>query len=476
MYKQYINGKMVDGKGKPMDVTNPADGSVVGTVGAATGAQAVEALEAAQTAFATWSKTTMNERVEWLLKFRDAVLAEKEYIVDLLSAESGKPYLTACDDFDWMMRSCQFYAEEVRRVYGTSMNEFSVPYGGTYHVIEKRPLGVVVGHLAWNYPIGNAGLKICPTIVSGCCCVLKPSSQTPLATLYLGEIAARIGLPAGVINIISGPAAELGTALNSSKIPKMITLIGSSDTGRQVQLEGSSSIKRYSLELGGNAPVIVMPDCDIEEAAAATVRMKTSNTGQMCTDYNRIYVHESIYEKFTQLVLEGVKKVPIGSMRDEGRVMGPMINRGARDRMFELIDDAKAKGAKLLYGGEIPKGLEAGNFITPTLLVDCNDDMLVAAEEIFGPIIALQPYTDFEAALKAAINTEYGLTSYLWGHDARAIYRAFEVFESGEILINGARGGSHLPHVGIKQSGVGCDSSLWSLDEYYDLKRLSMIP
>jgi succinate-semialdehyde dehydrogenase/glutarate-semialdehyde dehydrogenase len=475
MFKQYINGKMVDGKGKPLEVYNPADGSVVDTVGAATAAQAIEALEAAQAAFKTWSKTTMDERVDWLLKFRDAIQAEREYIAELLSAESGKPFMGAMGDLGWCMSSLKFYSEEVRRVYGTSIPHYNTPYGATYHFVEKRPLGVVVGHLAWNFPLGNAGLKIGPSIVSGCTCVLKPSSQTPLATLYLGQIAEKIGLPAGIVNIIAGPAAELGTALNTSKIPKMLTLIGSSETGRQVMTEGASSIKRYSLELGGNAPAIMLPDCDVEKAAKATVGIKTANTGQVCVDYNRIYVHESIYKQFTEYVLEAVKNVKLGSGRDSG-VMGPMINRAARDRMFDLIKDATSKGAKLLYGGEIPEGFEKGNFITPALLVDVNDSMLVSKEEIFGPIIPLQSYSDLDEALKLAIDSDYGLTSYIWGHDANAIFKAFEVFESGEVIVNGAGGGSHVPHVGIKQSGVGCDQSFFSLDEYYDIKRLSMVP
>ncbi|MGE4485439.1 MAG: aldehyde dehydrogenase family protein [Oscillospiraceae bacterium] len=477
MYKQYLNGRMVDGLGKPFNVYNPATGETIDTVGAATAAQALEALDCAKAAFKKWSKeTTMDERVAWLRKYFQAISAEKEHILDLLMSETGKPYETALEDWGHLVNNFNFYAEEIRRVYGVSLPSYNTPYGETYHIVEKRPLGVIVGHLAWNYPLLNASLKICPTIVSGCTCVLKPSSQTPLATLYLGEIAEKIGLPAGVVNILAGPAAELGHALNTSRIPSMITLIGSDETGRHIQMEGSSSIKRYSLELGGIAPLIVMEDADLDFAAKNIVTMKCSNTGQMCIDYNRIYIHESIYGTLCAKILEEVKKIKVGCGRDEGYVMGPLINRGSRDRMFELIDDALKGGAKLLYGGTVPRGYEAGNYIWPTLLVDVKDTMRVSNEEIFGPIIPLQPYSDYEKALQMAIDSDYGLTSYLFGHDARAIARAFEVFESGEVFVNGPGANSHLPHVGARQSGVGCDMSFWSLEEYFQLKRLSINP
>lgn len=477
-FKQYINGQLVDGAGASKDVLNPADDSVAGSYLLATADQATEALEAAQKAFKTWSKTPLNERIDWLNKFREAIIAEKEYIIDLLSAESGKPYTTAMGDFMWSMGSLQFYAEEVRRVNGTTFADERSSNGGVYHVVEHRPIGVVVGHLAWNYPLGNAGLKLGPSIASGCCCILKPSSDTPLATLYLGEIAHKIGLPAGVVNIISGPSGEVAKTLNESKIPRMLTLIGSSETGRQVMKEGSTSIKTYSLELGGCAPVIIMPDADIELAASNTVGMKTSNTGQMCTDYNRIFVHEDIYDEYVSLVKEKIAHVKLGAMRDSTSEfrMGPMITRAARDRALGLVKDAVQKGAKLLYGGNIPAGREAGNWIEPTMLVDVTEDMIVYQEEIFAPIISIIKFNDLDKALEMAVDTPFGLTSYLYTHDSRVIAKCFEAFESGEVSVNGAGGGSFMPHAGIKESGIGCDSSKWSLMEYYNFKRLDMKP
>ena len=284
------------------------------------------------------------------------------------------------------------------------------------------------------------------------------------------------GFPAGVINIISGPAAEVGKTLNSSSIPKLITLIGSSETGLQIMREAATSVKKYSFELGGNAPVVVMDDADLDAVAANIVAKKVGFAGQTCVNYNRIYVHEKIYQALCAKVAEELRKVRLGKWRDEGYIMGPMINRKARDRMFELIEDAVQKGATLVMGGEIPAGFEAGSYITPALLVDVTDDMRVSTEEIFGPVIPMQPFKTLDEAIEKANNTIYGLSAYYFGHRAQEISKAFEGMDAGEIFINGAYGTEQTPHAGVKQSGVGCDKSHWSLDEYYDFKYCSMIP
>lgn len=477
MIKQYINGQLVDGKGAVIDVIDPATGKAFTSFPGATGGQAREALEAAKAAFSAWSWTPLDERVGWLRKYTQAILEEKEHIVDLLSQETGKPYAEACYDFDWGISSLTFFAEEIRRVTGTTYSDYGGRRGDFYHLVDRRPLGVVVGHLAWNYPLGNVALKIGPTIASGCCCVLKPSSQTPVATLYLGEIMRKIGLPAGVVNIIAGPSGELGEALNSSPIPKMITLIGSSETGRQVMAQGATSVKTYSLELGGNAPCIIMEDGDVETAARLAVASQVSNSGQTCIGYNRIYVHESRYEEFCQKAIEGLKKVTLGAGRDPGEVvMGPLINKRERDRVLGLIEEAKAKGAKVLFGGDIPAGFEQGAYMSPTLVADVTEDMRISREEIFGPVLSVRPYSDFEDVLQKANDTQAGLTSYLFGHDARAISRAYEVLEFGELYVNGFSTGPMLPHTGMRESGVGCDASKWGLEEYFSLKRLSLKP
>ena len=477
MYQQYINGQLVPGQGVPMQVLDPANNSVIAEIASASREQCRQALEAARDAFHGWAATPIGERAQWLDRLIDAVMEEKEKIAELLSAESGKPYKTAMEDLYGFEDYARYYVHEARRMDGTTVYSPNKSYGELYHMVERRPLGVVVAHIAWNYPIAMAALKIGPAMVAGDPLIVKPASDTPLATLYLGEVAARIGLPKGVLNILCGPSGVVAEELNTSTIPSMITLIGSSETGRRAMAQASStSIKRFSMELGGNAPVIVMPDADLDFAAQHCVAFKCDNAGQICTNYNRIYVHEQVYEEYLAKVQEKLQAVKCGSKHDEGYIMGPMITRAARDRMFDLIRDAQERGATLVCGGNIPEGLGSGNFITPALLRDVTEDMRVSREEIFGPIIAVRKFSDLDDALHKANDTDLGLASYFFGHDARDIAKAFETLETGDVYINGANGGSHTPHIGMKQSGIGCDQSRWSLEEYFQLKRVSLVP
>lgn len=475
--KMYIGGQLVDGQGLEIEVQNPADGTVITVMKGASAAQAEEALTAAQKAFRTWSRTSVDERIEWMKRFQEEIYKDIDLLAELNSKESGKPYADAKDDVETAAALLTYYGDEARRMFGTAIPDKAAADHGVYHIVTHRPRGVVAAHLAWNYPLENLGLKLAPAMASGCTIVLKPSSQTCLASLHFGEIAKRIGLPEGVVNIVTGRSQEVGKALNESTIPSMITMIGSSKSGLQVMREGATSIKNYSLELGGNAPAIIMGDCgdELEDIAMNIVATKASNAGQDCIGYNRIFVHESLYERFLALAASYMDRVTPGSWKDEGDIiMGPMISRKARDRMLSLIEDAKAKGAALVKGGEIPAGKEAGNFVTLALLRDVDDTMRCSQEEIFGPIISVRPYSDFDRALEQAVDTDMGLASYIWGHDSRALQKAFETFESGDVFINGACRNTYIPHAGIKQSGLGCDQSKWSLESYYVFKSVCM--
>jgi len=477
MYKLFINGELVEGEGVQIDVLDPADNSVITKLNTASPEQCNQALEAAQAAFKSWAATPIGVRCDWLNKYIDAVMEDAEKIAEILAAETGKPYKTAYEDLLGFEDYARYFVHEGKRMDGTTVYTPSKSYGELYHMVEHRPMGVVVAHIAWNYPVAMAALKIAPAMVAGDPIVVKPATDTPLATLYLGEVAKRIGLPKGVLNFVCGPSGIVAKTLNTSKIPSMITLIGSSDTGRRAMEEASStSIKRFSMELGGNAPVIVMPDADIDFAAKHCIAFKCDNAGQICTNYNRIYVHEDVYEEYVAKVAEALKEVKCGCKHDEGYIMGPMINRPARDRILDLIEDAKSKGATLLMGGTIPEGMEAGNYVTPALLRDVTEDMRVSKEEIFGPIIAIRSFNDLDDVLEKANDTDLGLASYFFGHDARDIAKAFETLQTGDVYINGGGGGAHTPHIGFKQSGIGCDQSRWSLEEYFQLKRVSMIP
>lgn len=476
MYRQYINGELVEGRGRQLKVYDPATDELIDIVGCADAEQAKEALRAAEEAFKTWSVTSVNERSAWLYKLKAACTEERDRLIDLVSAESGRPYAAACGDVDWLLTSLSYYAEEAKRTDGAVMPALHVGGKRNYQVITKQPVGVTVGHLAWNYPLGNASVKLAPAIASGCTCIIKPSSETPLATLYIGVIAERIGFPKGVLNILAGHSSEVARTLNESRIPRLISLIGSYETGLKILQQGQGTLKKYSMELGGNAPVVVMPDADLDETAANIVAKKVGFAGQTCVNYNRIYIHESIYETMCERIARELSKVRLGRYKDEGYIMGPLINHEARDRMLELIQDAKKQGATLVMGGEVPEGFKKGSYMTPALLRDVTDTMRVSREEIFGPVIPIQAFSTLEEAIEKSNDTIFGLSAYFFGHNATEMSRFFEGVRAGEIFVNGGIGSEFSPHAGAKQSGIGCDKSKYSLEEYYDIKFLSVIP
>lgn len=475
MFKQYINGKCVEGGGVPFQVFNPATDEVVETLNGASAEQVQEALLAAKQAFPKWAKTPLNDRVALLNRFKDACIAEKETIAMLIHQEVGLSWPESLGEVDTITTQLAFNAEEVRRIHGTTTPDYVDSHGEVMHIVEPFPIGVTVGHIAWNHPLYGAGVKLA-ALYTGCTCILKPSSNTPLATLYLGVIAEKAGLPAGVLNILSGPSNVVGRLLNESNIPSLIGVIGSSETGRQVMSQGSTTVKRYSLELGGNAPAIVMPDATLELAIPFIVKRKTWSCGQGCSNINRIYVHEDIHDEFVARLHEKVAQVKVGWGKDLGDVMGPQMEKKYRDGLLEKIQDAVDKGAKIIYGGGIPQGLEEhGAFIMPTILDECNDTMRVFSEELFGPIFTIFRFRDLDEMLEQANRTEYGLAAYVYTHDSRVFGRCAHELQTGMVYINTPTcGGANLPHIGIKQSGLGCDAGKQQFDNYYVLKRISI--
>lgn len=475
MFCQYINGKLVEGKGNAFDVFNPATDEVIETLNSASAEQVQEALESAQRAFPKWSSTPINDRIALLNRFREECIREKETIAMLIHQEVGLSYPESLGEVDTIVTQLWFNSEEVRRIGGQTTPDYIDPHGEVIHIVEPFPIGVTVGHIAWNHPLYGAGVKLA-ALYAGCTCILKPSTNTPLATLYLGVLAERVGLPAGILNIISGPSNIVGRMLNESKIPALIGVIGSTKTGREVMQQGATSIKRYSLELGGNAPAIIMPDATLDLAIPFIVKRKIWSCGQGCSNINRIYVHEKIHDKFVDALLESVKKVQVGWGKDLGEVMGPQMEKKYRDELLKKIDEAVQKGAKIIYGGYIPEKLrERGAFIMPTILDDCNDTMRVCNEELFGPVFSIYRFTDLDDVIKMANATEYGLAAYVYTHDSRIFGRCAQEIQSGMVYINTPTcGGANLPHIGIKQSGLGCDAGKWQFENYYVYKRISI--
>lgn len=481
MAKMYIGGQCGEGKGPLLDVICPATGVVIDTIRTADGAQVDEALNTAQDAFYRWSHTSLNERIGWMLKLRDACLAEKDVIVDLMAREGGKSYLEAGNDFQAFINYFGFYSEEAKRISGNDLVEVGAARGAAFNALIKRPIGVVVGYLAWNMPASNLGLKMCPSMASGCTCILRPSTQTPLAALKIGELAEKIGLPAGVVNILTGPAEVLGAHLSGSAVPAMISVIGSSAVGLEVMRQGATSIKKYSMELGGNAPCIIMPDVDVDAVARFVAGRKVRISGQGCANINRIFVHESLHDAFVEALLPLVRDIQVGWSPEMPKAMGPLINLQARDRMLALVRDAVARGARLLYGGvvpELPDNLKNGAFFVPAVLDGVTDDMRVAAEEVFGPIYSILTFRELDEVIERSNNTPLGLTGFLFTHDARVMGRCIEDLQVGELQINFPAGfaNANMPHIGIKQSGLGCDRGAMSLEEYYSVRRIAIQP
>lgn len=470
MVKNYINGKQVIGEGKEFAVYNPATGEEITKFAGISEEQAEEVLKAAEEAFHIWSDMSVNEREKYILRFADVIESHKEKIIDMLVEETGKTYSNASEDYQMLPDCLRYFIGEVKSMKGEIIPDYDNKH---LNMIIRKPLGVVVGYLAWNFPLLNVGYKVGPALASGCTCILKPSSQTPLTTLYLGELAIEAGLPAGVLNIIVGENQTVGKILNESKIPQMITLIGSSQTGKKVIQQSATSIKHYSLELGGNAPVIVMKDADVQDAAIKTAFGKINNGGQVCVAPNRIFVHRDIAEQFVRIVKEYFESFEFGSGKENGRnLLSPLSSMKAVEAMEALVQDAVEKGATIVAGGKRPE--QPGYFFEPTVLIGVTKEMRVYKEEIFGPIMPVIEYTDDDDIKVLANDTEYGLAAYIYTNSLSDALEMAQKIDAGSVNVNEPCYQYNLPHGGCKQSGVGKDCSTFSLEEYFYVQRISI--
>lgn len=469
-WKHTIGGELVDGQGDPMKVYNPATGEVIAEFNTVTSEQALKSAEIAKEAFKTWSKLSIAERETYILKYAEIIDSHSEEIIDILVQETGKPMDSAVEDFQMLPDCLRYFNSEAKHLEGSIIPDYN---NGHMSLISRKPLGVVVGYLAWNFPLLNLGYKFGPILASGCTCVLKPASPTPLASMYIGALSVEAGFPAGVINMIVGAGSSICKALNESTIPDLITLIGSSETGRAIIEQSSTSIKHYSLELGGNAPVIVMKDADVVDAANKTAGLKFANAGQVCVSPNRIFVHEDIKDIFTETALAHAKRISYGSGNDEADVlMGPMVSESARNHMQDLVDDAVAKGATIVCGGK--KVDRAGYFFEPTILTNVTTEMRVYKEEIFGPIMPIITYKDGANYAEMANDTQYGLASYLYTKDLTTALNTAKEFDFGTVCVNEPFYNYNLPHGGCKQSGIGKDCSTFSFEEYFYVQRITI--
>lgn len=459
MYPMLVNGKPARSK-KSIDVVNPATGKVIGQVPEADAATIQQALKAAAQGFKVWSNTSPAERKTIILRYADLLEKNRNRLIALLITETGKPRDNAEYDFGMLTTCLRFFVEEFERLDQPVLHD---PDGRFLHYIQRQPLGVVVGMLAWNFPLLNVGYKLGPALAAGCSVIIKPSHLTPLASLEVAYLAKKAGVPDGVINVLTSTDHDVMKTLLQSDVPALVTMIGSTRGGLEVMTSASTSIKHFSLELGGNAPVLVYPDADVRDAANKVVDLKFANTGQVCVSPNRCFVHESVYEEFVAAAKKRAATVK----------MGPLISDRARQNVLRFVASAVAAGAKIVCGGKAVKG--AGYFMEPTILKNVDTKMQVACEEIFGPVLPIIKYTDADDEIALANDTECGLAAYVFTTNLEKGLRAARDIKSGSVCVNEVHYSVQLPHGGLKQSGVGKDCSRYSLAEYLTLKRVSVL-
>ncbi|MFR9503302.1 MAG: aldehyde dehydrogenase family protein [Rikenellaceae bacterium] len=470
--KMYIDGKLCDSSnGSQSDIICPGTGEVIATLATATKEDSERALESAQKGFEYWSKLTLAERNEWIYKLRDAVIARKDEIHYAVMYELGKTWESADEDIDMLIDALDYYPNEMLRYRSQMLPDIA----GTHtHLLVHEPRGVAVAILAWNFPILNVAYKVAPALAAGCSVIIRPSIDTPVSAYIFGEICESIGLPAGVVTILTGRSGETSIPLSVSTIPRVLTMIGSSQTGLKLVAQSATSIKKLGLELGGNAPALIFEDCDMEKALNTMVGLKFNNSGQVCVTPNRIFVQASIYDKFMEGFTARTKALKVGFGKDQGINMGPVVNLAAREHIMKLVQDAVDMGAKKSLGG-IPEGMpEGSSYLNPTILENVTPDMRIFKEEIFGPVASIIKFND-ESDLDPMVNVpDVGLASYLFTNDLQRVQKYSKFIECGEVQVNGVRYAINLPHGGMKDSGLGHDCSHLALEDYLYTKRISI--
>jgi succinate-semialdehyde dehydrogenase/glutarate-semialdehyde dehydrogenase len=471
-HKLYIDGQLIDAENKKIaEVICPATGKLIAETAEAGKTDAEKALIAAQKGFKYWSKLSLAQRTDWMLKLREEVLKKEDLLRQAMMYEMGKTYESAQEDIEALVNALEWYPQFMK-----NLRDEQIPdYEGTHtHKLIHQPAGVVVAYVAWNFPLLNAAFKLGPALAAGCSIILKPSDLSPLSAYLLGKIMHDIDFPSGVVNILSGPVEVVAKTLSTSKIPSVITMIGSTQTALKVISDSTTSIKKLSMELGGNAPFIVFEDADLETALDLGIALKFGNCGQICVAVNRIFVHKSVYQEFLKKYIERVQKLKIGFGKETKPDIGPLITKKSRKRIIGLIDEAVSRGAKLEIGGNIPVEREEGSWLEPAVLTGITPEMRVFREEIFGPVAPFMSFDKDDEVIEMANDSEHGLASYIFTNNHKRIERFCVDLEFGEVHVNGAKYSIYLPHGGIKNSGIGHDCSHLALEDYLVKKRITV--
>ena len=467
----YIDGAWVEATFQGvLDVDNPATGEIVGAVPRLGRAETRQAIDAAARAFPAWRRKTAKERATVMRRWFDLMMSNQEDLAQLMTTEQGKPLGESRGEVAYAASFLEWFGEEAKRIYGDTIPGHQPD---KRIVVIKEPIGVVACITPWNFPLAMITRKAGPAIAAGCTVVLKPASQTPFSALALAELAERAGVPNGVFNVITGAASEIGAELTSNPMVRKLSFTGSTETGKLLMAQCAGTVKKLSLELGGNAPFIVFEDADLDAAVEGAFASKYRNTGQTCVCANRLLVQDAVYDAFAGKLAEAVKKLKPAPGTEAGATQGPLIDDRAVEKVESHIADATAKGATVLLGGR--RHALGGRFFEPTILTGVTPAMAVAREETFGPVAPLFRFTTEADAIALANDTEFGLAAYFYGRDIGRIWRVAEALEYGIVGINtGLISTEVAPFGGVKESGIGREGSKYRIEEWLEIKYLCM--
>ena len=463
----FIDGAWVDAdSGATVPVTNPASNAVLGTVPKMGAAETRRAIEAAQRAFPAWAARTAKDRAAVLRRWFDLMLANQDDLAVIMTAEQGKPLAEAKGEVAYAASFIEWFAEEGKRIYGDVIPSFAAD---KRLLVLRQPVGVAAAITPWNFPAAMIARKVAPALAAGCTFVCKPALQTPYSALAMAELATRAGVPAGVFSVITGDAAAIGGELTSNPIVRKLSFTGSTSIGKKLMAQCAGTLKKLSLELGGNAPFIVFDDADLDAAVQGAIASKYRNTGQTCVCANRLYVQDGVYEAFSNKLIDAVSKLRIGDGLKGVTDQGPLIDANALAKVEEHVADAVAKGGRIAAGGK--RHALGGTFFEPTVLLDVTPRMMVAREETFGPVAPLFRFKTEAEVIQMANDTEFGLASYFYTRDLARSWRVQEALEYGIVGVNtGLISTEVAPFGGVKESGFGREGSKYGLLDYTEMK------
>jgi succinate-semialdehyde dehydrogenase/glutarate-semialdehyde dehydrogenase len=463
----YVGGQWIGAdSGKTISVTNPATGAEIAQVPDVGTAETERAIAAATEAFKTWSQKTALERSNILMRWYDLMLEEKDYLAELMTAEQGKPLAEAKGEVIYGANFLRWFAEEGRRACGDVIPSHRAD---ARIVVLKQPVGVVAAITPWNFPIAMITRKAAPALAVGCTMIIKPSEETPLSALALADLAERAGVPAGVLNVLTGDAPTIVGAMMKSPDVRKVSFTGSTEVGKILMRQSADTVKKVSMELGGNAPLIVFDDADLDLAVKGAIASKYRNVGQTCVCANRMFIQDGIYDRFAEKLVEAVKKMKVAPGNETGSELGPLINDDAVAKVEAHVADAKAKGGTIATGGK--RHALGGLFYEPTVILNATTEMRFTREETFGPVAPLYRFKTEAEAVELANASEFGLASYFFTSNLSRAWRVAEALESGIVGVNeGVISTEVAPFGGVKQSGVGREGSRYGVDDYMEIK------